>query len=258
MIRLRKLGEISSFRGMWNNRRISIVLLQDAFQEGIFDILAEVKRQPWIDETILVQWNFSPQTVAAPESVGVAIPVSGMVGDAWLAGMKRASGDYIILMRADGSYMAKDVQKFFVYTDDFDMILGTRTSKEMIWRGADLWSVLRIGNELAAKFLQYLFGGPSITDVGSEFRLIKRRVLNRLLPEIRTKNTTFFLEMMILGFIEEVRIVEVPVNYRARLGKPRPEDQWNAMVPEVLKKIVVVWWYRILFLFRRPGGEYDE
>jgi glycosyltransferase involved in cell wall biosynthesis len=237
---------------MWNKRRISIVLLQDASQEGISDLVAEVRRQPTIDELVLVRWNIASGANDAPVPVNVVLNVSGGIGEAWMTGIQHASGDYIIFMRADGSYMAKDVQKFFAYTDDFDMILGTRTSKEMIWHGADLWSVLRIGNELSAKFLQYLFGGPSITDIGSEFRLVKRRVLEKLLPAIRTRSSTFLLEMMIIGFLDDVRTVEVPVNYRARLGKSRPEDRWDTMMGDVLRKIAVVWWYRILFLFKRP------
>src|SRR5207253_2198265 len=95
-------------------------------------------------------------------------------GNALRRGMAEAQGEYIVLAEPDGTFMGKDVLKLLAYADDFDLVLGTRTTRELIWHGANMGWQLRWGNWVVAKLLQVLFGGPSLSDCGCTLRLVRR------------------------------------------------------------------------------------
>ena len=65
--------------------------------------------------------------------------------------------------------------KLLAYADDFDMVCGTRTTRELIWEQANMGWFLRIGNLAVAKLMQVLYDGPSLSDCGCTLRLIASR-----------------------------------------------------------------------------------
>jgi hypothetical protein len=77
---------------------------------------------------------------------------------------------------------------------------------------------LRIGNWVVAKMIQVLFDGPSLTDCGCTLRLTHRTTLVRIQDEFTVGGSHFLPEMIIVGLKRGVRIIEVPVNYRGRVG----------------------------------------
>ena len=100
-------------------------------------------------------------------------------------------------------------------------MLGTRTTRELIWRGANMGWQLRWGNWLVAKFLQVLFGGPSLSDCGCTLRLVRRTAAERMLPRFTVGGSHFLPEMVCLALLDGARLVEVPVNYRRRVGESK-------------------------------------
>ena len=77
-------------------------------------------------------------------------------GHALRRGLREASGDLVILAEPDGTFVGRDVLKLLAYADDFDMVCGTRTTRELIWTQANMGWFLRVGNLVVAKFLQVL------------------------------------------------------------------------------------------------------
>ncbi|MDQ3811122.1 MAG: glycosyltransferase family 2 protein, partial [Chloroflexota bacterium] len=128
---------------------------------------------------------------------------------------------FVVLAEPDGTFMGKDVLKLLAYADDFDLVLGTRTTRELIWRGANMGWQLRWGNWLVAKFLQVIFGGPSLSDCGCTLRLVRRQTAERMLPRFTVGGSHFLPEMVCLALIDRVRLIEVPVNYRRRIGESK-------------------------------------
>src|SRR5690349_19973340 len=117
--------------------------------------------------------------------------------------------------------MAKDVLKLLDYADNFDLVLGTRTTRELIWHGANMGWQLRWGNWLVAKLTQVLFDGPSLSDCGCTLRLVRRSAARRMLPRFTVGGSHFLPEMVCLALLDNLRLVEVPVNYRDRVGKSK-------------------------------------
>ena len=52
-------------------------------------------------------------------------------GYALQRGIREATGDIVILAEPDGTFIGRDVLKLLAYADDFDMVCGTRTTREL-------------------------------------------------------------------------------------------------------------------------------
>jgi len=139
-------------------------------------------------------------------------------GFALRRGVQEATSDLIILSEPDGTFVAKDILKLLAYSDDFDMVLGTRTTRELIWAEANMGIFLRSGNWVVAKLLEFLFNGPSLSDCGCTMRLIHADAAHRIQNYLTVGGSHFLPEMVILGLLGKMRVIEVPVNYRGRLG----------------------------------------
>ncbi len=134
------------------------------------------------------------------------------------------------MAEADGTFAAKDIFKFLAYVDEFDVVFGTRTSKSLIWSGAKMYWFLRVGNVIVAKLLEYLHNGPCLTDVGCTMKLIKKDCLERVQSQFSVKGSHFSPEFMILTIKNIMKCVEIPVNYKERVGDSKiTSNFWKSL-----------------------------
>ena len=177
----------------------------------------------FVDEVIVVDNNSSDGTAEEVQQTNATLlrePRQGY-GYALRCGLRGATSDLIVMAEPDGTFMARDVLKLLAYADDFEMICGTRTTRELIWAHANMGWFLRVGNLVVAKMIQILFGGPSLSDCGCTMRLIRRDALAKIQDELTVGGSHFLPEMVILGLKKGVTIIEVPVNYRGRVGESK-------------------------------------
>jgi glycosyltransferase involved in cell wall biosynthesis len=208
---------------MWQGQRVSIVFPAYNEEGGIGAAVADFGSLEAVDEVLVVDNNSQDQTSARAAAAGARVvtePRQGY-GNALRRGLAEAQGEYVVLAEPDGTFMGKDVLKLLAFADDFDLVLGTRTTRELIWHGANMGWQLRWGNWIVAKLLQVLFGGPSLSDCGCTLRLVRRSAAQRLLPRFTVGGSHFLPEMVCLALLEGQRLVEVPVNYRNRVGQSK-------------------------------------
>ena len=208
---------------MWQGQRVSIVFPAYNEQDGIAAAVADFGGIDAVDEVLVVDNNSRDATRARAEAAGARVVREARqgYGNALRRGLAEAQGEYVVLAEPDGTFMGKDVLKLLTYADDFDLVLGTRTTRELIWHGANMGWQLRWGNWLVAKFLQVLFGGPSLSDCGCTLRLVRRTAAERMLPRFTVGGSHFLPEMVCLALLDGARLVEVPVNYRRRVGESK-------------------------------------
>lgn len=134
--------------------------------------------------------------------------------------MEKVKNDIIILSEADGSFKAKDIPKILEYMKDADMVIGTRTTRQMIEQGANMSSFLRWGNVFIAKVLEVLYWKqePRFTDVGCTYRGIWRDAFNTIKSNLQEKGPAFSVEMMVETLKARMHVIEIPVSYYARRG----------------------------------------
>jgi len=138
-----------------------------------------------------------------------------------------------------------------IYSDDYDVVFGTRTSKAAIWSGANMSWLLRIGNVAVAKLLEYLFNGPCLTDVGCTMKLIKRDVLQSFVHRLSVTGSHFQPEFMIMCIRASRKVIEIPVEYLPRKGVSKITGKLSKAVRLGLTMIFFILKTRCTTLFSR-------
>ena len=209
---------------MWGDgKRVSIVFPAYNEAANIEQAVRDFKAVSAVDEVIVVDNNSRDGTGDLARAAGarVILETKQGYGNALRRGLREATGDYIVLAEPDGTFVAKDVVKLLAYADELDMVMGTRTTRELIWEQANMGWFLRVGNWAVAKLLQLLFDGPSLSDCGCTLRLIRREARDRIVDRLTVGGSHFLPEMVVLALLAGLRVVEVPVNYRGRVGESK-------------------------------------
>lgn len=199
-----------------------------------------------IDEIIVVNNNAAKGTseeVAKTKAIEVFEKIQGY-GAAIRRGFEEARGDLIIVSEPDGTFAGRDVKKLLSYSDDFDVVYGSRTVKELIWEGANMGIFLKWGNYCVAKMMEFLFNTTSLTDVGCTMRCIHRTALKRIQPFFTVNGSFFGPEMMVISIIVKTKMIQIPVNYTKRVGTSSVTG--NKLIAFVLglKMIKLIFTYR--------------
>lgn len=141
-------------------------------------------------------------------------------GNAMMRGLREAIGDLVITVEGDGTFLPKDLHKFLSYTDEFEVVFGTRTSRAAIWSGAFMPFPVRVGNWAVAKFLEVLHNGPSLTDVSCSYKLFSREVLDSIsnLFPLSNGKEAFSAEVMTWVIRRGWQPIEIPIIYKQRVG----------------------------------------
>jgi len=208
---------------VWDGKQVSIVFPAYNEAANIVRAVQDFKAISAVDEILVVDNNSRDGTGDLARAAGarVVLETKQGYGNALQRGLREAIGDYIVLAEPDGTFVAKDVVKLLAYADELDLVLGTRTTRELIWDQANMGWFLRVGNWAVAKLLQLLFDGPSLSDCGCTLRLIRRDALASILDDLTVGGSHFLPEMVMLALLAGLRIVEVPVNYRGRVGESK-------------------------------------
>ena len=162
-------------------------------------------------------------------------------GSACLRGISVLKKDTDIVVFLDGDYSdyPQDMHTILkpILAGNAEMVIGSRMLG-VREKGALLPQAL-FGNKLAA-FLIRLFWGFRYTDLGP-FRAITYKVLLSL--NMADKNFGWTVEMQIKALKKGLRIVEVPVRYRRRIGKSKTTGTFSGTVRAGTKIIYTIFKY---------------
>ena len=142
-------------------------------------------------------------------------------GDAIQNGLEHVSGDIVVLVEGDATFRSRDIHKMYEYIKDCDMVMGTRTTNELINKGANMSTGLRIANLMVAKFVEILWlkhNEPRFTDVGCTYRTFCKTEYDEIKHNFIGKGPEFSPEMMIEFIRNNKRVIEIPISYYTRLG----------------------------------------
>lgn len=208
---------------MWNGKTVTIVFPAYNEEDNIAAAVRDFKGIAPVDEVLVINNNSKDRTAECAAAAGarVVTETTQGYGAALRRGLRDATGDYIILAEPDGTFVGRDVVKLLAYAEDFDMVCGTRTTRELIWEQANMGWFLRFGNIIVAKVLQFLFNAPSLSDCGCTLRLIRREAAQKISDKLTVTASHFLPEMVILGLQAQLRLIEIPVNYRGRVGESK-------------------------------------
>jgi glycosyltransferase involved in cell wall biosynthesis len=232
---------------MYGSKTVSIVL--PAYNEAPFirRAIEDFSSLDVVDEVVVVDNNSRDGTAEEARRTNATLVQETRQGYGYALrrGLRDATGDLIIMAEPDGTFMARDVLKLLAYSDDFEMVCGTRTTRELIWAHANMGWFLRVGNLLVAKMIQILYGGPSLSDCGCTMRLTHREALAKIQDEMTVGGSHFLPEMVILGLKKKLRVIEVPVNYRRRVGESKITGTLSGTLQTGFRMIGVILKHRL-------------
>lgn len=214
---------------MYQGQKVSVVMPAYNEADGIEQTVKGFLGHPWVDEVVVADNNSTDGTGELARKAGaLVVPEKRQgYGFACKTALENASGQLVVLTESDDSFYADDLKILFAYIDHFDMVKGARSNRYMIEEGADWTFPLMFGNWIVAKYMQLLYFGLSFMEdmnqreVGGTFRVIKRGALKTILPHVNEGKSAFLPEITTLALRKNLRIIEVPVRYRRRLGESK-------------------------------------
>lgn len=125
--------------------------------------------------------------------------------------------DIIVFLDADYSDYPEEMTALIepILEENFDLVLGSRSGDKMQKGAMPAQQIL--GNRLATSLIKTLYG-VQFTDLGP-FRAVKFDKLLSL--DLRDRTYGWPIEMQLKAVRQYMRICEVPVSYRARIGKSK-------------------------------------
>ncbi|HQX12015.1 MAG TPA: glycosyltransferase family 2 protein [Thermoflexales bacterium] len=232
---------------MYHNKTVSVIFPAYNEENYIRAAVEDFFSNGVVDEIVVVNNNSRDRTEeeARKTAARVVLETKQGYGNALQRGLREASGEIIILAEPDSTFMGKDVLKLLAYSDDFDMVCGTRTTAELIWREANMGWFLRLGNWIVAKFTQFLYNTCSLSDMGCTMRLIHRKALLKFVNDLSVGGSHFLPEMIVLAKRENLKVIEIPVNYRGRVGESKITGNLKGTLRTGFRMIALVIRYKL-------------
>jgi glycosyltransferase involved in cell wall biosynthesis len=232
---------------MWRGKTVSIVFPAYNEADYVGHAVADFLATGVVDEVVVVDNNSRDETAerAAASGARVVREERQGYGYALRRGLAEANGDVVVLSEPDGTFAGHDVVKLLAYSEDFDLVCGTRTTRELLWHEANMGFFLRVGNVSVAKLLQLLFGGPSLSDCGCTMRLINREGVRRISGSLTVGGSHFLPEMVILALVNGLRVIEIPLNYRGRVGVSKITGRLRGVVGTGARMVWLILRYRL-------------
>lgn len=234
---------------MFHNKTVSVVMPAFNEEDSIAAVIKDFLESEYPDEIIVVDNNSTDRTKELALAAGAKVVSESKqgYGHACRRALLEGSGDYIVLVESDETFSAKDLLKFLAYAEDFDLVQGTRTSKELIARSANMYFFLKFGNWFVAKILQVLYNGPALTDMGCTYRLVKREALEQIGSSLSVGGSAFLADMTTIALKKHIRMIEISVNYGGRKGKSKITGNFFRAVTVGLTMVGII----LMNLFRK-------
>jgi glycosyltransferase involved in cell wall biosynthesis len=233
---------------MWNDQRVAVVLPTFNERDSIAGVIKGFEALGFVDDVIVVNNNAAPGTSDEVASTGareVCEPEQGY-GAAIRRGLQEAKdADLICVCEPDGTFEPRDLHKLLPFTAECEVVFGSRTVSTYIWHGANMGWFLRWGNWAVAKMIEVLYNTVYLSDVGCTMRVLSRDVADAIESCYTKTGSSFGLEQLVLVVSSGATFVQVPVNYRPRVGESAVTGDLTKAVRLGLEMIGIALRYRM-------------
>jgi glycosyltransferase involved in cell wall biosynthesis len=232
---------------MWRGQTVAVLFPTYNEKDSIRAAVDDYFATGYVDEVLVINNNAAPGTSRELRGSGAReiFETRQGYGHALRRGLAECSADLVILSEPDGTFSGHDVLKLLAYSEDKPVVFGTRTSPEFIWDGANMGRFLRWGNWTVAKMTELLFNTTILTDMGCTHRLLRREAVQLIRPHLSIGGSHFGPQILMEVVAHRIPFVEIPLNYRSRVGQSSVTgSRWKA-IGLGLRMILLVLEYRI-------------
>ncbi len=197
---------------------LSTTVVIPAFNEGpaIARVVAALREAgPW-HEIVVVDDGSSDDTAEQAQAAGAIVvrhPYNKGNGAAVKSGIRRATGECVLIVDGDGQHRPEDARRLVSRLGEYDLVIGARSGT------TQATAARRAGNHLLNRLASYLTG-QDIPDLTSGFRAARRECLREflhLLPNGFSTPTTTTLAFIKAGY----NVAFEPVHARPRVGRSK-------------------------------------
>jgi glycosyltransferase involved in cell wall biosynthesis len=195
---------------------VSIVIPALNEEDAIGDVVSALRAEASWKEILVVDDGSRDETGPRAARAGADVvrhPYTKGNGAAVKTGIRRAQGEFVLIIDADGQHAPSDARRLVQRLGDYDLVIGARTAQTQATVGR------RLGNQLLNRLASHLTG-RLVTDLTSGFRGARREHLREflhLLPNGFSTPTTTTLAFIKAGY----NVAFEPVDARPRIGQSK-------------------------------------
>jgi len=201
-----------------NNKKPPVTILLPAYNEeqSIAVTIKSIQQLHPDFEILVIDDGSTDNTMKAAMDAGANVwphPYNIGNGAAIKTGLRVASGEWIVMMDADGQHKPEDIARLLEHRDKYDMVVGARTKKSETRLHRDLANT--IYNWFASYVTKF-----KVEDLTSGFRLVNIDTAKKfiyLLP-----NTFSYPSTITMAYLRSGRSIKyVPIETVSRTGKSK-------------------------------------
>ncbi|MDH3674060.1 MAG: glycosyltransferase family 2 protein [Anaerolineae bacterium] len=227
---------------------VSVIIPVLNEEDSIAAVLGHIPPQ-LAAEVLVVDNGCTDNTIPIARSLGARIVVAQErgYGAACYAGTLAAKGNILVYLDGDYSDYPEEIVNLVepIIADRADLVLGSRLARGDMPRDA-MPLQQRLGNWLTAHLMRWLYQ-MQVTDLGP-FRAIRKEALLSL--DMQEMTFGWPTEMMVKAARADLRLKEVPVRYRPRLGG-------KSKISGTLRGTILAGYYILLTTFRYARGRHS-
>jgi hypothetical protein len=208
------------------DKRVTVALTAYNDEASIGEAVKEFLASPFVRSLIVVSNASTDNTMRVAMEAGaitVNEPRQGYGSCVYRCFQEALSHDeteLIVLCEGDMTFRAADIEKLLAYAPHADIVNGTRTVERLRAHNTQLTTFMYYGNMFVGKLLETKhLGRATLTDVGTTYKLCRRRPLEELLPHLDpTMQLEFNAYFLDRALAHGLTVVECPVTFYPRWG----------------------------------------
>ena len=208
---------------MYKSKSVTVIFPTLNEEQNILNAINEFINNPYVDEVLVIDNGSTDSTrkIVHQTNAEYILESKRGYGEACITGIRNCFSDIIFLVEPDGTFSSNDIEKFLSYSNQFGAVFGSRTASALIWERAYMPNWIRFGNWLCAKVIEILFSGPSLSDVGCTYKLLTKETKEEIVEHLVVRGSHFSPHLMIECLKANVKCIEIPINYYARIGESK-------------------------------------
>jgi dTDP-glucose pyrophosphorylase len=196
----------------------ALLIYAEGDESGVAFTVERYRETGLFDEifVVLPENNTVLQSVQAAGAAAILCPAGCVLyGEKLQYALQNIRADIVVLTEADYSFSSRDVAKLFAYLRDADMVIGTRTTRQLIEQGSTMRGAVRLAHTALGKLVEMLWWDREarFTDTGCTLRAFWRSTWDAIANDLTAQGPAFSAEMMIACLDARLRVIEIPVNY---------------------------------------------
>lgn len=226
-----------------NTPKVTVIIPAFNEEKSIGKVVHAISREV-VSHVIVVSNASTDNTKQVAAEAGAIVLEENRMGYGWacLMGIEKANElktDIVVFLDGDFSDYPEEIPEVIapILNEDVDLVIGSRVLGKR--EKGSLTPQQIFGNWLATKLIR-IFYGAKFTDLGP-FRAMKMNSLNQLGMADKTYGWT--IEMQIKAVKKKMKFVEVPVNYKKRIGVSKVSGTVKGTIMAGIKIISAVFKY---------------